>query len=227
MHEISYSKSENNFINKTLLYMAIGLIITFAVGYFVSTNLSMMMLIYSNPAFFIGVVIIELSLVVILSRKISKLSIQGALAMFIAYSTINGLTFGSIFVIYSLESIISIFIVTAAMFFCCSMIGMTSKRDLSTLGRVAIMGVVGILIASLFNIFIGSSGLSIAVNYIGIAVFCALTAYDMQKVKLVHERNYSYDATTTNKFAIVAALEIYLDFVNLFIHLISILGKKK
>ena len=147
--------------------------------------------------------------------------------MFIAYSIINGLTFGSIFVIYSLQSIISIFVVTAAMFFCCSMIGMTAKKDLSMIGRIAIMGVVGILITSLFNLFIGSGQLSIMVNYLGIAVFCALTAYDMQKVKLIHEKNYSYDADTTNKFAIIAALELYLDFINLFIHLISILGKKK
>jgi FtsH-binding integral membrane protein len=227
MNEISYSKSENNFINKTLLYMAIGLIITFAVGYFISTNFSMMMIIYSNPTFFIGVIIAELALVVVLSRKINKLSTQSAFAMFIAYSIINGLTFGSIFVIYSLESIVSIFLVTAAMFFCCSMIGMTAKKDLSTLGRIAIMGVVGILITSLFNIFIGSDELSIVVNYFGIAVFCALTAYDMQKVKLIHERNYGYDHATTNKFAIIAALGLYLDFINLFVHLISILGKKK
>jgi FtsH-binding integral membrane protein len=227
MNEISYSKSENNFINKTLLYMSIGLIITFAVSYFISTNISMMMVIYSNPTLFIGIIIAELALVVVLSRKINKLSAQAAFAMFIAYSIINGLTFGSIFVIYSLQSIISIFVVTAAMFFCCGMIGMTAKKDLSMIGRIAIMGVVGILITSLFNIFIGSGQLSIMINYLGIAVFCALTAYDMQKVKLIHEKNYSYDADTTNKFAIIAALELYLDFINLFIHLISILGKKK
>jgi len=107
------------------------------------------------------------------------------------------------------------------------MIGMTSKKDLSMVGRIAIMGVVGILVTSLFNLFVGSDELSMFVNYIGIAVFCALTAYDMQKVKLIHEQNYGYDATTTNKFAIIAALELYLDFINLFIYLIRILGKKK
>lgn len=227
MNEISYSKSQNNFINKTLLYMAIGLIITFAVGYFISTSVSMMMLIYSNSAFVIGIIVVELALVVLLSRKINKLSVQAAFAMFITYSIVNGFTFGAIFTIYSLESIISIFVVTSAMFFCCSMIGMTSKKDLSMVGRIAIMGVVGILVTSLFNLFVGSDELSMFVNYIGIAVFCALTAYDMQKVKLIHEQNYGYDAATTNKFAIIAALELYLDFINLFIYLIRILGKKK
>jgi len=108
--------------------MAIGLIITFAVGYFISTNISMMLLIYSNPAFVIGIIVVELALVVLLSRKINKLSVQAAFAMFITYSIVNGFTFGAIFTIYSLESIISIFVVTSAMFFCCSMIGMTSKR---------------------------------------------------------------------------------------------------
>jgi len=207
--------------------MALGLIITFAVGYYISSSISMMALIYSNPALTIGIVIIELALVVVLSRKIDKLSTKAALSLFIAYSIVNGVTFGAIFIIYDLGSIISVFIVAAAMFFCCSMIGLTTKKDLSMVGRIAIMALVGIILATFMNLFMNSNEFSMLISYIGVVIFCALTAYDMQKVKLIHDENYGYDSDTTNKFAIIAALELYLDFVNLFIHLLRILGKKK
>lgn len=226
MSEVSFQKSESKFINKTLLYMALGLIITFAVSYLISTNLDAVYFIYFNSGVVIGLTIIELALVVILTRALSKMSTKTAIAMFITYSVINGLTLGSIFIYYDLSSIISVFIVAAAMFFCCSMIGMTAKINLSTIGRVAIMAVFGIIIINVLNLFMRLDGLSIMASYIGVVAFCALTAYDMQNIKRIHNESYMYDSETVNKFAIIGALELYLDFINLFIHLLRIFGRR-
>lgn len=139
------------------------------------------------------------------------------MGFFILYSALNGVTLGSIFINYNVKSIISVFLVAAAMFFCCSMIGMTTKRDLSVVGRIAIMGLVGILITTLINMFIGSQQTWSMLNYLGVIVFCALTAYDMQKVKHIHQESYGMDPIMVNKFAIIAALQLYLDFINIFL----------
>ncbi|WP_040327463.1 Bax inhibitor-1/YccA family protein [Clostridium ihumii] len=227
MTNISYKKSENKFISKTFLYMAMGLVLTFAVAYLVSINPFFINLIYSNGMILFTVCAIEIGLVVIINRKLEDISSKAALALFLLYSAVSGITFATIFTMYALNSIITVFIISAVMFFCASMIGIKSEKDLSTVGRIAIMALMGIIIASILNIFIGSGGLYNAISYIGVFLFCGLTAYDMQKVKHIHMNSYELSSQDVSKYAIIAALELYLDLINLFIYLLRIIGKRK
>lgn len=227
MTEVSYKKSENKFISKTFLYMTMGLVVTFAIAYLVSSSEACMNLIYSNGASLFVVCAIEIGLVVIINKQLENISTNTALALFLLYSAISGITFATIFALYDLSSIITVFIIAAIMFFCCSMIGLTSKRDLSTIGRICIMALVGIIVASIANFFIGSTGLYNSISYIGLFLFCGLTAYDMQKIKFIHQSSYEFNKENLNKFAIVAALELYLDLINLFIYLLRLIGKKR
>lgn len=226
MNEVSYNSSQKRFLNYALMYMALGLMVSFITGYAISNSATMISLIYSSGTKVFALFAIELGLVVILSRKISSLSSVAAMSLFILYAVMNGVTFGSIFILYDLGSIISVFIVASLMFLCCSMIGITTKKDLSMMGQICIMGVIGLILASIMNIFIGASGLYNLISYVGVAIFCALTAYDMQKLKYIHDNYYAMDAATVNKFAIIGALELYLDFVNIFIYLIRIFGNR-
>lgn len=221
-----YDRSQSNFINKTLLQMAIGLFITFIVGFFVSMSPAVAGLVYSNRFTVIVLAGIELAIVVMLSGRLEKMSYSSARMWFFIYSVINGLTFSVVFIAFDLGSVASVFLVASAMFFCCSMIGLTAKRDLSFVGRIAIMGLIGIIVASIINIFTRSAGMYAMINYIGVAVFCALTAYDMQKVKHIHQGAFGMDPELVNKLSVVAALSLYLDFINLFYYLLRIFGDR-
>lgn len=220
-------RSESKFINKTLMYMALGLIISFGVSYMVATSESAIMFLYSNSKVPMVLFILELIMVFSLSRFLNKMSVGTAMLMFVLYSVVNGLTLSCIFLIYQLSSVISVFLVAAAMYFCCSMIGITTGKDLSTLGRIAIMALFGVIVVSLLNYFFPFGQTAIILDYISVVIFCALTAYDMQKVKNFHKEAYRFDGDTVNKFAIVSALSLYLDFINLFISLLSIFGKER
>lgn len=221
-----FQKSEAGFINKTLMNMAIGLFITFIVAYFVSSSSVMLNVIFANAFIPIILGIMEIGLVFYLSRNIEKLSFTQARMWFFVYSVLNGLTFSIIFLVYTAGSIASVFIVAAAMFFCCSMIGITTKVNLSTFGRVLIMALVGLIVVSIINVFLGSAQLDFTITIAGIVIFCGLTAYDMQKIKHFHQNSYYVDRELVDKFSIVAALTLYLDFINLFIYLLRLFGKK-
>ncbi|WP_244833491.1 Bax inhibitor-1/YccA family protein [Clostridium sp. BJN0001] len=224
MSELSYTKSESGFINKTFTYMATGLLVTFVIGFFISQSINLRTLILTKPQLSIGLAILEVALVLILSRRINKMSASSALMMFFLYSILNGLTFSAIFVVYDLSSIMQVFILASIMFFCCAMAGKLTNKDLSSLGRISIMAVIGIIIATVFNFFINSEGLSMIISYVAVAVFCALTAYDMQTLKRIHNQIYYSDAESANKYAILGALTLYLDFINLFLHLLRLFG---
>lgn len=228
MNELSFARSETKFINKTFLYMALGLIITFGVGYFVSSTQFMYILLSQSPVgITIGLAVIEFALVVFLSRRINKMSVQTAATSFIVYSVINGITFSVFFLVYDMQSILSVFLLAAVMFAASGFIGATIQKDLSVFGRFMLMAVIGIVVVSIINLFLQLSGLAIAINYISILVFCGLTAYDMQTIKAIHYQSYYMDNTAVNKYAIVGALNLYLDFINIFIHLLQLLGREK
>lgn len=224
MREASFEKSQSKFINKTLLYMALGLLITFVTSIImISTDLVYVLFSGFGGSILI-VAVIEFGLVVYISRRINKVSASTALGLFFLYSFVSGITFSVILLNYSLGSIMSVFMLAAAMFFCAAMVGMTYPKDLSVVGRIAIMAVLGLIIASIFNIFIGSTGLYAIISYVGVAVFCALTAYDMQKIKQIHNQAYYMDSETADKYAIISALNLYLDLINIFIYLLRIFG---
>jgi FtsH-binding integral membrane protein len=215
----------NEFIRSVYNWMAIGLSLTGFVAYYVSNSEFLSRLIFGNQLVFFGLIIGELVLVFSLAARVNKMQASTATGMFILYAALNGATLSAIFLIYTRSSITSTFFICAATFVACSIYGMTTKRDLTSLGGFMTMGLIGIIIASVVNLFIRNSGMSLIISYIGVVVFVGLTAYDTQKLKtMALSRPAGIDAGTVRKGAIIGALTLYLDFVNLFLMLLRILG---
>lgn len=220
--ENSYIKSQNNFISKTMLTMALGLLVTFVTAIAVPQFISIDIL--AGPIIFVAFAA-EVIIVIYLSRRIERLSIEAARMWFYVYSIINGFSLSIILLAYGYQTSATAFLLAALMFFSSAMIGMTTKRDLSTLGRVLIMGVIGLILIGLVQILFPSvfAGMNMLIALLGIGIFCGLTAYDMQKVKYFHQRGYNVDAVASQKFVIIAALTLYLDFINIFVYVLRLL----
>ena len=207
------------------VWMTAGLAITGIVAWLVSNSPAALALIFGNQIIFWGLIIAELIFVMILSAAIQKLSFFAAECLFTLYCALNGATFSSIFIVYELSSISEIFFVCAGAFAVLALIGTFIKRDLSGLGTFLIIALAGLIIASVVGLFLGKAE-SIWMSAIGVVIFAGLTVYDAQKIRLL-----MLDEETVNdgnmKLALLGALSLYLDFVNLFLQLLSILGKKK
>lgn len=215
----------NSFIQSVYNWMGIGLALTGVIAFFVANNPTLLRLIAGNQILFFGLIIGELALVFFLSARVHKMQASTATAMFIAYSILNGLTLSVIFVAYTAASIASTFFICAGTFVACSVYGMTTKRDLTSWGGFLMMGLIGIIIASVVNIFIKSSAMTMIVSYIGVLVFVGLTAYDTQKLKhMALTQPSDIEAGVVRKGAIMGALSLYLDFINLFLMLLRIFG---
>lgn len=215
----------NEFIRSVYNWMAIGLSLTGFVAYYVSNSEFLSRLIFGNQLVFFGLIISELVLVFSLAARVNKMQASTATGMFILYAALNGATLSAIFLIYTRSSITSTFFICAATFVACSIYGMITKRDLTSLGGFMTMGLIGIIIASVVNLFIRNSGMSLIISYIGVVVFVGLTAYDTQKLKtMALSRPADIDAGTVRKGAIIGALTLYPDFVSLFLMLLRILG---
>lgn len=212
---------ENNKVfGKVFMWMFIGLLITFLTGYVVSSNDNMLYNIFSGGTYFI-LIIIELVLVVYLSARIHKMQVTTARIVFILYSFVSGLTFGSIFIVFKMSSIMLIFLITAILFGIFALIGRFTKLDLTKAGTILLMMLLGIVICTFVNVFLKNDTLDLFVSYISIITFLGFTAYDMQKIKML-----SYEFDDEDKIAIIGALELYLDFINIFIDLLRIFGKR-
>ncbi|MBW1615268.1 MAG: Bax inhibitor-1/YccA family protein [Deltaproteobacteria bacterium] len=215
----------NEFIKSVYNWMAIGLGLTGLIAYYVSNNATIMQFVFGNMLVFFGIVICELVLVVKISRKIDKITASKATSYFMLYAVLNGITLSYIFLAYTHSSIASVFFICAGTFAGCSIYGMVTKRDLTSLGGFAMMGLFGILIASVVNIFLKSSGMSMIISYIGVLVFVGLTAYDTQELKkMAINQPAGLEAGVIRKGAILGALKLYLDFINLFIMFLRIFG---
>ena len=210
----------NKAFGKVFMWMFIGLLITFLTGYVVSSNDNMLYNIFSGGTYFI-LIIIELVLVVYLSARIHKMQVTTARIVFILYSFVSGLTFGSIFIVFKMSSIMLIFLITAILFGIFALIGRFTKIDLTKAGTILLMMLLGIVICTFVNVFLKNDTLDLFVSYISIIVFLGFTAYDMQKIKML-----SYEFDDEDKIAIIGALELYLDFINIFIDLLRIFGKR-
>jgi FtsH-binding integral membrane protein len=218
----------NDFIRSVYNWMAIGLALTGFVSFYVASTPALLNLIYRNQILFFGLIIAELALVFIISARIQRMQATTATALFLLYSTLNGLTLSFIFIFYTRSSIASTFFVCAATFIACSIYGWTTKRDLTSLGGFLMMGLIGIIIASLVNIFIRSSAMYMIISYIGVLVFVGLTAYDTQNLKaMAIAQPANIGAGAIRKGAILGALKLYLDFINLFLMLLRILGNRE
>ncbi len=224
----------NTFIRSVYNWMAIGLALTGFVAFYVSHSEAMLRLLFEvvgnqlKPTLlFYGLIIGELALVFSLASRVSKIQASTATALFVLYAALNGATLSSIFLIYTQSSITSVFFICAATFIACSIYGMITKRDLTSMGQFMFMGLIGIIIASVVNFFIQSSGMSLIISYIGVIVFVGLTAYDTQKLKtMALTQPADLNAGVVRKGAIIGALTLYLDFINMFIFLLHIFGAR-
>ncbi|MBS3733168.1 MAG: Bax inhibitor-1/YccA family protein [Desulfobacterales bacterium] len=218
----------NSFIRSVYNWMAGGLALTGIVAYFAAHNQTLNHLIFGAPMVFFGLIIAELGMVFYLSARIQKMAASTATGLFLLYAAINGLTLSFIFLVYTSTSIASVFFICAATFVTCSIYGMTTKRDLTSWGNFLFMGLIGIIIASVVNMFVQSSGMAMIISYIGVLVFVGLTAYDTQKLKnMALTQPEGLEAGVVRKGAIMGALSLYLDFINLFIMLLYIFGGRR
>lgn len=218
----------NSFIRSVYNWMGIGLGLTGLIAYFVGNSPSMVQMIYSNTLLFFGLIAAELGMVFYLSARVQKIQASTATALFVIYSALNGVTLSFIFIAYTPASITSTLFVCAATFAACSVFGFVTKRDLTSLGSFMFMGLIGIIVASLINIFIQSSAMTTIISYIGVLVFVGLTAYDTQKLKnMAMTQPAGLEAGVIRKGAIMGALSLYLDFINLFLMLLYIMGGRE
>lgn len=209
-------------LSKTFLWMCVGLIVTFLTGYVVSTNENMLLAIFQNNLYWI-LFILEFILVIFFSARVNKMSPTTAKICFILYSFVNGLTFSSIFVLFEISSIIYVFLITALIFGIFGAIGYFTKIDLHGFGLYLLMALVGTIIATAINIiFLNSTSFDLILSIIFILIFIGLTAYDVQHVKELSESGVDNDVAAIN-----GAFELYLDFINIFLHLIQIIGDAK
>ncbi|AKG70498.1 MULTISPECIES: Bax inhibitor-1 family protein [Serratia] len=208
-------------------WMTCGLLLTAFVSWYAAHTPAIINFIFSSQITFFGLIILQLGLVFVISGMVNRLSGTMATGLFMLYSALTGLTLSSIFIAYTYSSIASTFVVTAGMFGAMSLYGYTTKRDLSGFGSMLFMGLIGIVLASLVNIWLKSPALMWAITYIGVLVFVGLTAYDTQKLKAMGEQLNADDKDSFRKYAIVGALTLYLDFINLFLMLLRIFGNRR
>ncbi len=202
-------------------YMCVALALSGAVAFYVSTSPTLQQAIFGTPLKWV-VFLAPLGLVIFLSARINKMSATAAQTTFWIFAGLMGMSLASIFIAYTPESITRVFFITAGAFAGLSLVGYTTKKDLSGMGTFLIMGVIGLFIAMLVNMFLGSSILQLGISVIGVLIFAGLTAYDTQKIKLMY---YEADgAEVATKKSIMGALRLYLDFLNMFIFLMHILG---
>ena len=218
----------NSFVRSVYNWMAIGLGITGVVAYGVANSPGVTEVIFGSQLVFFGLIIAQLAMVYMISARIQRMQASTATMLFIVYSALNGATLSSIFLVYAQSAITSTFFICAATFTACSVYGWTTRRDLTTMGGFLTMGLIGIVIASVVNMFVQSGAVSTIVSYVGVLVFVGLTAYDTQDIKnMALSQPADIDAGAVRKGAILGALKLYLDFINLFLMLLRIFGGRR
>lgn len=222
-----FERSRADFISKVMANMGIGLFITFLTAYFTYTNEWLLSLIFGTPFTFLILMFGELGLVVYLSRRIEEMSFVQARTSFFIYAVLNGLTLSAIFITYDFGSVFYVFLITAVMFIFAGLIGMTVKKDLSAMGHFLVLSIIGLIVFSILNMFLRIPAVESMISFAGVVIFSGLTAYDMQKMKAIHYNAYSIEGERAAKYSIIGALELYLDFVNLFLYMLRLFGKKR
>lgn len=212
-------------MSKVYLWMTLALVVTGMTAYYVASSPAILYAIVSNQIAFWGLFIGELVLVFVLSSRIMSLSFVTASLMFVIYSIMNGVFFSFILLAYTEQSIATTFLITAGTFGAMSLFGFVTKRDLSTMGRILFMLLIGLLIATVVNIFMKAEGLTLILNYAGVVIFVGLTAYDTQSIKQMLQEHG--DKEGAEKIALLGSLSLYLDFINLFIYLLRFFGESR
>lgn len=217
--------AQGEFIRRVYNWMGLGLATTAIVAMYTASTPAMLQFVFGSPIIFYGLILGELGLVVALSAAIGRLRSSTAILLFFVYAGLNGLTLSAIFLAYTKASIASTFFVTAGTFAVMSVYGYTTKKDLTSWGSFLFMGLIGVIIASLVNMFLKSPAIYWAITYIGVFIFVGLTAYDTQKIKQMAYMGFE-DGETASKGAVLGALTLYLDFINLFLMLLRIFGRR-
>ncbi len=211
------SSSTISVLNQSFAWMFAGLLLTAVTSFAVSSNKGLTDFLISNGLVYFGLFIAEFALVAYLSLRIMKMSFTQALGAFLVYAVLNGVTLTAILMAYTATSIAGVFVCTAAIFGVMAAIGYTTKKDLTSIGMLCFVGLIGVIIASVVNIFLRSNTFSYILSYLVILVFLGLTAYDTQKLKKL---------SGSSNLGILGALMLYLDFINIFINLLRIFGRR-
>ena len=214
-------------MRKVYNWMALALVVTGLTAYYVANSQTLLEAIVGNSILFYGLIIAELGLVWYLSARIMKISFATAGIMFTIYSILNGITMSFIFLVYTSSSIATVFFITAGMFAAMSLVGYFTKADLTGFGKFLLMALIGLIIATVVNMFLKSGTMSLIISYIGVLIFVGLTAYDTQKIKnmlMLHGHEVNDE---TQKLALMGSLSLYLDFINLFLYLLRIFGGRR
>jgi FtsH-binding integral membrane protein len=213
---------EADFLWKTYRWMSLGLALTGAVAWIVASTPGVAQAVFGNPVLFYGAMIVELGIVIVFAARASRMSFGAAAATFIGYSALNGITMAMIFLVYTAASVAQVFFVSAFAFASLSLYGATTKRDLSAVGHFMFIGLIGFVIASVVNLFLKSSAIYWITTYAGVLIFAGLTAYDNQKLR----RMYAERGEAGN-LALQGALTLYLDFINLFLLMLRLFGRRR
>lgn len=228
--ENSYSMPSarvNGLMKNVYLWMTAGLLLTAVVAYAIGTNYNLLRTIYSS-GMYMFLVIAQLGLVMYLSFRLNRMSTTAAIASFALYSVVTGAMLSSLVAIYSGALISRAFFTTALMFGGMSLYAMSTKKDLSSWSNILMMGLWGLLISSLVNLFFNSDGFYYLMSIIGVVLFCGITAWDTQKIMAMNNSyGYDMDEATFVKLSIICALELYLDFINIFLYLLRIFGNSR
>ncbi|PKN41540.1 MAG: hypothetical protein CVU60_11020 [Deltaproteobacteria bacterium HGW-Deltaproteobacteria-18] len=220
-------QATNLFLRGVYNWMSLGLGLTAVVAYTVANTPAIAQVIFANPIIFWGMIIAQFGLVLAISGGVHRLSAGTATGLFLLYSALTGATLSSILLVYTAASIFKAFIVCTGMFAAMSVYGATTKKDLTGWGSFLFMGLIGIILASVVNIFMASSALDFVISGIGVLIFTGLTAYDTQKLKVMGESAPMDDTVAVRRGTILGALTLYLDFINLFLFLLRFFGSSR
>ncbi len=218
--------SESSFLSRVYAWMAVGLGVSALASYWLLMQPGLLRMMVVNPMAMILLIVAEIGLVIWLSAGVMRMSVPLATTVFLIYSFLNGVTLTPILLIYTSISVYSTFAITAGTFLFFSVYGMTTKKDLTSIGNLMVMGLIGIILAGVVNLFLKSPVLYWISTFVGIAVFLGLVAWDTQKLKSIHAMGFESEEMQ-KKVAILGALTLYLDFINLFILLLRIFGKRR
>lgn len=214
-------------LKNAYLWMTMALLISGFTAMLVAGNAELVHSIFAVRGTLMVLLLMQLGLIWLISSRIGRMSFVTATLLFLLYSVLTGVTLSSIFLVFTAESLSTVFFITSGTFAAVSVYGFVTKKDLSSWGSYLLMGVIGLIIASIVNWFLKSELMYWIVSYVGVAIFVGLTAYDTQKIKQLANACYMEDEETQNKVALMGAITLYLDFINLFLYILRIFGKRK
>ncbi|MFM2102093.1 MAG: hypothetical protein RIR05_1079 [Bacteroidota bacterium] len=226
INAVDVQREQAAFMTRVYMWMSVALSITGGMAYYVAGTPEILNIIFSSTIVLIVLVVLQIGLVMYLTRSMNALRATTATALFLLYAALNGLLFSSIFIIYTESSIASTFLITAGTFAIMSAYGYFTKSDLTRIGNLCMMALIGLILASVVNIFWNNETLYWICTYVGVLIFVALVAYDTQKVKQLNVIG-NEGTEADKKESIMGALILYLDFINLFLYLLRIFGKRK